>query len=315
MNISYTAPAKLILSGEYSVCYGYPAIGIPFPLYLKTIWKYNDKDLFIINNKTYSYEQINNIAKNILLRDSSDRLIIFTIYSLIKKFNCNISSISLNIESDIPLSYGLGSSSALIYSIVNSFNQHYKWNLNKQDVINYSREIEHFQHGKSSGLDLSIISSNSPILFQTNPYICKILDINIPRIYIVFSGTSKNSTLECVNHVKNLNMKENFWKKFSIITLKMKKSLMKFCSKSFFDSIKKNHRLIMMLGVVPKLVSNFIEECEKIGGAAKICGAGAISNDNAGIIMVYFMNNESKNFEALCKKYNYEFKYFTFYQS
>lgn len=324
MNISYIAPAKLILSGEYSVCYGYPAIGVPLPLYLKTTWlknilKYNDKDVFTINNKSYSYEQIKSIAQNILSNEAEDKLVIFTIYSLMQKFDFDLSGISLTIESDIPLSYGLGSSSAVIYSIASSLNNHYKWNLNKQDLINYSKKIEHFQHGNSSGFDLSIIAFKKPIFFQsnpsTNPPICEILDITIPKISIVFSGRSKNSTLECANHVKSLNLKEDFWKEYSIVTLEMKKSLMKFSSQSFINAIKKQHRLMMMLEVVPKLVSGFIKECEKIGGAAKISGAGAISDDNAGAIMVYFMDNQWQDFEILCKKYNYEFRYFTFERS
>ena len=52
------------------------------------------------------------------------------------------------------------------------------------------------------------------------------------------------------------------------------------------QAIRMNHALLQNLGVVPDRVSNLISDLEQNNFAAKICGAGAIRGDSAGIVMV-----------------------------
>ena len=47
------------------------------------------------------------------------------------------------------------------------------------------------------------------------------------------------------------------------------------------------HLLLSRLKVVPEKIQKFIKLIENAGGAAKICGAGSIYGDNAGIIMLF----------------------------
>ena len=67
------------------------------------------------------------------------------------------------------------------------------------------------------------------------------------------------------------------------------------------ESIRENHRLLVEIGVVPEQVSAFVREIEQAGGAAKICGAGSVVGDAAGVLLV--LADEAP--VALCKKYGY----------
>jgi mevalonate kinase len=70
------------------------------------------------------------------------------------------------------------------------------------------------------------------------------------------------------------------------------------------SAIAANHKLLQHIGVVPKTVSNFIAEVESKGGAAKICGAGSIDGDHAGLVFVVGL--ELDHMQKLCLNYAYE---------
>jgi len=67
----------------------------------------------------------------------------------------------------------------------------------------------------------------------------------------------------------------------------MEDALRKEDSALLWTSIRENHRLLSDIGVVPHRVQHLIAEIENVGGAAKICGAGSVSGDHAGVVWVY----------------------------
>ncbi|XVN42801.1 MAG: hypothetical protein RCG15_00340 [Candidatus Rickettsia vulgarisii] len=270
-----------------------------------------------INSLQISYTNIDleKRAINLLtksVKQEENDLIIIALNYFAQKFSLNFDGLTLNINLQILSNYGLGSSSALIYSIAQILNIYYEWNLSESEILEHSIEIEHYQHGKSSGLDLLVISSGKPLFYQKNNLVFSPLTINSQEIAVVFSGKSKNSTAECLNHVNALNLPLSFWQEYTIITLKMQEALKESSNASFIELIKASHKLLSDLGVVPKKIMEFISYCELFGGAAKICGSGAVSGSSAGAILVSMPSKEGKlAFEQLCKKYNYDMQYFT----
>ena len=57
------------------------------------------------------------------------------------------------------------------------------------------------------------------------------------------------------------------------------------------QSIRANHRLLCKLNLVPDSVELMIKTIEKAGGAAKICGAGTLSGQRAGVVLVVGPDN------------------------
>jgi mevalonate kinase len=68
--------------------------------------------------------------------------------------------------------------------------------------------------------------------------------------------------------------------------------------------IRRNHRLLVEIGVVPGRVARFIAEIESIGGAGKICGAGSVKGEAGGMVWVVGVEQAARN--ALVQRYGYE---------
>ena len=73
---------------------------------------------------------------------------------------------------------------------------------------------------------------------------------------------------------------------FAEVTTAMDLALQQSDLSAVQECIRKNHQLLKYIGVVPNKVAKFIEQVEELGGAAKISGAGAVSGNNAGIVLV-----------------------------
>jgi len=65
--------------------------------------------------------------------------------------------------------------------------------------------------------------------------------------------------------------------------------------------IRENNRLLQDIGVVPQRVRQFIEEIEQWGGSAKVCGAGSVTGDKGGVVLVIAESPPSE----ICRKFGY----------
>ena len=306
-SISSRAFAKIIISGEHAVVYGQPALALSVDRHIQTsiISASNTKNYkFILENfasvKTFTQQQLREMAQyqNLL---QPTQLLPYAVAKLIEIFNIK-SNIGLEIRtiSNIPIGCGLGSSAALIVSLLHAINHFFALDIKIEDYVKIATNIEHIQHGRSSGVDVYLATYGGSVRFENK----KITPRTFPYapIYYINTGKSASSTAECVTGVAQYFRNSNLASDFGAITNDMDQALQEQNLTAIKESIRANNQLLAYIGVVPKKVQKFISDIESRNGAAKICGAGTMKGDAAGIIMVITDNNIAD----LLVMYNYE---------
>lgn len=327
------APAKLILSGEHAVLYGSPSLAIAIDIYADTTVSYNNNlnkilgfdfanlkynakrtldTLSILKNKAQSdYNRFLRGECNIKeVLNKPFELLQFALSNFLEQLNINLpGGLNIKTDSNIPTGCGLGSSAATIMSLLYAVGDLLDLNIDKPKYIELARAAENLQHGKSSGIDLNLTTQGGCIKFQSGKY--KKLDVNYKihtdYFYLINTGIPIVTTGQCVIYAKKYFVKNNSLKQdFEAITNGLEKNLIDNKINNIILDIQNNHKLLDYIKVVPSKVSNFIANIEKIGGAAKICGAGAVSGDNAGAVLAVCNSIDVlNNLKQLCKFYNY----------
>lgn len=187
---------KWILAGEHAVIRGHGALVFPLPE--KTLHlHYIPSTSAPLRMHGCMLDHDANATQNLLQKVLEHGL---------KHVNRSLSTISgeLYIESNIPVGVGMGASAALCVAITRWFISQ-QW-LPAQDEFRIARELEHFFHGQSSGLDIIGVSSGSAMYFQNSQSIPLKLSWS-PKWQLTFCG-QQGPTADCVQSVQQL------WKQF-----------------------------------------------------------------------------------------------------
>jgi len=321
--VSAFAPGKLILSGEHSVVYGRPALAMAIPNFIETTVEatvaktvfldlsdlhlggyFEIKTLYATRNRLlHRHKQFSQGKLHVGgILDTPFDLAQFALMQLMGRYGLP-GGLSIKINSSIPIGCGLGSSSALILSILRAIANHMGISLGDETYINLGREAESLQHGVSSGLDLAASLNGGHVCFQEG----KVEKRSISKVpmFLVNTGPPATHTGETVEKVSQRWARDNsIWDSFASVTREMGDALRPESKYGIGPIIRENHRLLVRIGVVPEKVQIFIKELETAGAAAKICGAGAARGDNAGAVLI--IADSSAQVGSVCKKYGYK---------
>ena len=177
--------SKIILIGEHSVVYGYPAIAIPL--------------------KKIEIECAIEEAKSNFFYDETDTLsvAIFTALKYLKKEN---EKIKYKITSQIPQKRGMGSSAAVSIAAIRAIFNYFGENLEDELLEKLVNTAEIVAHKTPSGLDAKTCLSDKAIRFVKNKGFSYI-DLNLD-VYLVIADTGiYGNTGEAIQNVKNLGSK------------------------------------------------------------------------------------------------------------
>ncbi|MDO1605442.1 mevalonate kinase [Lactobacillus sp. YT155] len=188
--------AKIIIIGEHSVVYGYPAITIPI------------KNIPVIARMQITDEEFSTIESRFFsgnIQDLPEELtgIKELIFSLDKKLNLNNSHYNLRIESEVPIERGLGSSAATSAAIIRCFYQFFQKRLTHEELIQEINISEKIIHGQPSGVDAVSVVANSPLQFEKNQ-MPKNIDMNITGYFVIADTGIQGKTGEAVKDVRDL---------------------------------------------------------------------------------------------------------------
>ena len=298
MKVSFSAPAKVILSGEHAVVYGKPALVSSLDLRLKTT---------ILKGKGESLENLNVVEK------------VVEEYLRKNKIPFKKQSYRVKIDSQIPIGRGLGSSASFSVASVASFLKFLTGkNFSKEVVNNLAYRVEKHFHGRPSGIDNSASCFGGLIFYRREFEFLKVisrLNFKIPKnienkLYLVDTGKPVESTREMVEKVgRLLNEKPKetrlIFSEVERVTKQMVVAIVKEDLNFFAKAVKRNEELLEELGVVSKFALKKLLPLKE-SGVFKITGAGG---EKGPVGFVLYVDLKGKGKEVLEKT---GFSYFKF---
>jgi mevalonate kinase len=316
------APGKLILSGEHAVVHGRPALVTAVDRYATcTLAPRPDRTVRIQlpslgREKPFTFSALRQNGEELKLRYEEflcgdrpiaevapvpeDRLA-FALQSLLER--CFIKpkrGWDIVLSSDVPPGCGMGSSAATVTSLLRAAAAAVGAPMDADRLYAYSLEAEKLQHGKPSGVDPYISAHGGCVRFrqgkaESSPA------LPLARFCLVDTGAPDSTTGECVMDVSRRLGQSGIWDEVEAVTLDMEIALQAHQPERLADAVRRNHALLVQIGVVPATVHRFIREAEARGGAGKICGAGAIRGEAAGVVWLVNLDNP----EALCRAFGF----------
>lgn len=289
--VSYSAPAKVILSGEHAVVYGKPALVCAIDRRVKlTVFE---------GGKKVKDENISQMAEKVKK-------------FLDKKGDLKDKKFGFDIDSQVPIGRGLGSSAALSVASVACFLEFFSGKEYPEEMVNnLAYQIEKRFHQNPSGVDNTASCFGGLIYFRREFEFLKSI-FKLPfkiakkierQLYLIDSGKPEESTGEMVKLVgteynKRPKKTKQILQEIESVTKRLVVSVVKEDEEFFKNSLLENQLLLEELEVVSKKTKKLLERLSKFG-SGKITGAGGKRGGSGFLI---FMVEKKKEFESFCQK-------------
>lgn len=315
------APGKLIVSGEHAVVYGKPAIAMAIDrsAVFELTPQVDKRIAFDIagdgSSESFTLMALRDLKRRVekkyreflsgdigigyVLAAPADLFrfaFINTLDGLHRKLD---SGLVLKLRSSIPIGCGMGSSAATVLSEIRAMGHYLRVDFKPEWYYEFSLEAEKLQHGRPSGVDTYISLHGGCARFEQG----QATSIALPRMkmYMVQTGIPQSSTGECVMEVERNFRTSSIWSEFGDVTNAFEDAIRNNNLQKMHWLVRENNRLLTAIGVVPPKVQQFIQDIEQWGGSAKVCGAGAVTGESGGIVLVIADQQPSE----LCAKYGY----------
>lgn len=303
--ISYSAPAKVILSGEHAVVYGKPALVCAIDQRLE----------FTVFDRS---SQNGNSEKGEIVLMITDKV---KQYLKDKKIKFTDKSFDFEINSAIPIGRGLGSSAALSVAAVSAFLKFYTGDDFEKEVINnLAFQIEKHFHKNPSGVDNTASCFGGLIFYRREFEFLKnisVLPFRIPKkieenLFLIDSGAPIETTAEMVEMVGRMYNKkpsytEQILNDIEKTTKRMVVAIIKEDVGFFQQTLLDNEILLEMLGVVSSKTKKLLKNLSQFG-VGKITGAGGKKAGSGFILFFADKKRELENYLNRQKIYFYKFK-------
>jgi mevalonate kinase len=195
------APGKIILFGEHAVVYGQPAIAIPV-LDVNATARVTP----ILNTEAGKVRvQASDIGLDELLKDlpEDDPLGAAIRATLNEITPAHTPAFEIQIDSNIPISAGMGSGAAVTVAIIRALSAFLGRPLSNERISELAFEVEKLHHGTPSGIDNTVVTFQKPVFFQRDEPI-RTLSISRPTHWVIADTGEKTPTRETVGAVRAL---------------------------------------------------------------------------------------------------------------
>lgn len=197
----------------------------------------------------------------------------------------------IKIHSENWLGRGMGSSAAVILATLMGVARIVPLELSREQLLQMATEVECYQHGRSSGLDPATLLAKTVIEYKIPGQLEPLNFSEFPlQAWLIDTGKPVSNTGQCVLQVREkFAGNDALWHEFAQVVQQIKFAWQHNQQTEFVEGIRHNQRLLEQIGVVPAKIRRFIRELDNLGehACAKVCGAGAVKGDAAGVV-VYF---------------------------
>lgn len=253
--VTVSVPGKVILMGDHAVVHGKPGL-------IAAINKRLIVSVGVGKERPVGY--------------------VADVVALVQKHFQTHASISIEITSDIPQGYHLGSSAAVAVGVVAATSYFLKkiWNPTLFNQLAY--EAEKLKHGTPSGVDNTAVTFGGLIWYRKElEFLRSIWQLpfkpKLTRFYLINTGKPQETTGEMIAFVAKQKGLKAFLNENEIQTKRLAVALKEGDEITFLDAMKQGEKTLERIGVVSKQVMPIIRGVEKSGGAAKILGGGGRS--------------------------------------
>lgn len=214
-------------------------------------------------------------------------------------------NLGVEIESQIPIGSGLGSSAAVAAAIIKAVRENLRNPIDDDELFGLTMECEQIAHGNPSGIDPAVVVYGGLIAFTKGNPIEKLTIKSPLKLLLIDTGKPEESTKEMVELVASKRGKDKIIPQIGKITLKIKNNLLE--GEPVGELINENGFLLEKLGVVGEGAKRLSSELRKLGSSVKITGAGGmksgsgmmiVMNDNLAKIKQFLDNNKVQYFET-----------------
>lgn len=326
--IQCTVPAKLIVSGEHAVLYGCPALSLAialptrctlaftpaaelrFSLHLNDIALHIQADAALWQDEVQAIEQRfaaftqNTLAIQHVLTQPQ-QLIWMTLALFNRHTPLMRGEWTLTLDSEVPMGRGLGSSAAVIVATLAALFQAHDLPLQHAIVLEMAQHAEHYQHGRSSGIDPATLLTPGLLRFELGQIPQRLAPAGQPcQAWLIDTGAPDSTTGECVAAVRRFSDDAALWQRFAKVSAQIQQAWLSAQPADLKAALRTNHLLLCQIGVVPARVAGFIARLENdYAAAAKICGAGSLHGDSAGMVLCLSDTPPV----SLCEAYGYRY--------
>jgi mevalonate kinase len=294
--VTASAPAKVILFGEHFVVYGHPAIVLAIDKRASVTAQLRKDDRISISSSnlriagTFKGDkfQARKGGAKARLRLEPART---AVQQVLGKASSKKTGVDVHIDSDIPISTGLGSSAAVATATVAAVGHLLDVELTRDQIFRMAYESECLVHGTPSGIDPAISTYGGALQFQKKR---DFIDLKVQtKVPLVIGNTkAERSTGELFARVRRV--RQNYP---SIVDLLMVagartallavEALRKEELKTIGELMNINHALLSAVGVSHESLDRLVYAARNNGAyGAKLTGGGggrcivAVAEDN-----------------------------------
>ncbi len=275
------APGKIIIFGEHAVVYGQPAIAIPVREVSATAR--------VIPNLLGDPGHVQVQAPGILLDSPLHDLdeahpIAAAIHLTAGELNLeSLPSFTLQINSTIPISAGLGSGTAVSVAIIRALSSFLGRHLSDKDISKLAYEVEKIHHGTPSGIDNTVVTYNQPVFFIKDQTL-QTFDVSHLFHWILADTGEKTPTRDTVEFVRKAWLEdstrlESIFNEIGGVVKKARRALAAGDQRTLGRLMDQNQTLLEALDVSSTKLDHLIVTARRAGAlGAKLSGGGRGGN-------------------------------------